>query len=65
MTDLTPEAPRTDEEAAHPSPPDAITSEELDDVRAEEVPDEEDAYQLRSGIPDAPNDADPGSMLNR
>lgn len=46
--------------------PDAIENPDVDAIQAAEVPDEDEPYQLRSGVPlGGGDDTDPASQMNR
>ena len=64
MSEQTPDRAPDEDEVVPTGAPDALANPEVDEIQASERTDEEDPYQLRSGIPDAPDDSDPASQMN-
>jgi|GEM_PF-5090553 len=61
-----PDTPVDENEVAPPSgAPEALTNPDVDEIQAAEAPEEEDPYQLRSGVQQGGGDAtDPASQMN-
>lgn len=65
--DSTPDDTREFETKVSPpnDTPDALADPDIDEIEADEVPPEEEPYQLRSGVPlGGGEDTDPASQMN-